>query len=71
MDTPLDVCRQRDYKNVYKEEGDNDFSYEPPTQADLVVETEGKKVKECTEDIVRLLQARNLLNFEGAVRSHR
>lgn len=64
VDTPLEVCEQRDPKGLYKKaragEIKNftgiDSSYEAPSNPEIHVETAGKTVEECADIIVFKLQ---------------
>lgn len=61
--TSLDECRKRDPKGLYakaeKGEVDNfigiDLPFEPPEDADIVLQTEGKTVDASVEELVELL----------------
>ncbi|CDT77866.1 Adenylyl-sulfate kinase [Vibrio coralliirubri] len=63
IDTPLPVCELRDPKGLYKKAraGEiNNFTgidsiYEAPVSADIHVETEGKSVENCAEEIINQL----------------
>ncbi len=67
---PLDVCRQRDVKGLYKlvDEGKIknftgvDDPYEEPEHPDLVVETNNETIEESIERIFAKLQALGYLN---------
>lgn len=64
IDTPLDICEQRDPKGLYKKaragEIKNftgiDSSYEPPVRPEIHIETANKSVEQCAQDVVRELQ---------------
>ncbi len=63
VDTPLDVCEQRDPKGMYKKARAGqiaqftgiDSPYEPPLEPELVVNTGGRTVEECIEQITGYL----------------
>jgi adenylyl-sulfate kinase len=69
IDTPLDVCEQRDPKGLYKKARAGkieqftgiDAPYEPPEMPDITVKTAGRDVDECTNDIIAALAGRSLL----------
>lgn len=64
IDTPLEICEQRDPKGLYKKaragEIKNftgiDSAYEAPINAEIHVETANKSVEECAETVVNQLQ---------------
>lgn len=63
VDTPLDVCEQRDPKGLYKKaragEINNftgiDSAYEAPINADVHIKTADRSVEECAEAVVEQL----------------
>jgi bifunctional enzyme CysN/CysC len=69
LDTPIEVCRQRDEKGMYEaaEAGQIDrfpgvtAEYEAPTDADLVLDTSERSVEECVEAVLHLLTERGVL----------
>lgn len=69
MDTPLDVCEQRDPKGLYKKarrgEIKNftgiDSNYEAPEDAELTVNTATDSVETCVEQIVSYLQNNKII----------
>lgn len=60
VDCPLEVCEERDVKGLYAKARAGqipDFTgihspYEPPAQAELVVETHRKNIDQCTREII-------------------
>ncbi|QBF81844.1 adenylyl-sulfate kinase [Shewanella maritima] len=64
IDTPLEVCEQRDPKGLYKKaragEIKNftgiDSSYEAPLSPEIIVNTADKSVKQCAELVVEYLR---------------
>lgn len=64
IDTPLEVCEQRDPKGLYKKARSGEIKgftgieapYEPPTAPDLTVKTSGKSVDECVDEILKILK---------------
>lgn len=69
IDTPKQVCEQRDPKQLYKNARQGlvrnftgiDSQYEPPAQPDLQLDTTTLSVDACSERIVALLAARGLM----------
>ncbi|GAD02774.1 adenylyl-sulfate kinase [Agarivorans albus] len=63
IDTPLEVCEQRDPKGLYKKARSGEIknftgissAYEAPEEADVHVETDGKSVEQCAEFVVNAL----------------
>jgi len=63
IDTPLDVCEQRDPKGLYKKARNGEIknftgissAYEAPENADIHLQTAGKSVEQCAEYIVQAL----------------
>ncbi len=61
IDTPLEVCEQRDPKGLYKKARNGEIAgftgigspYEPPQKPDLTISTSGKTVEECVDEILR------------------
>ncbi|AXT69660.1 adenylyl-sulfate kinase [Vibrio sp. dhg] len=73
IDTPLEVCEQRDPKDLYKKaragEIKNftgiDSKYEVPLSPEIHVKTAGKSVEECAEFVVEQLLVEGYLGIEG------
>lgn len=70
IDTPVDACESRDPKGLYKKArageignftGVND-PYEPPEQAELIVETANTSVVAGAEAVIGLLRQRGLID---------
>ncbi len=69
VDTPLEVCKQRDPNGLYQaaERGDIpqfpgvSATYDRPVDADLTVDTSTQTVQECVGAILRLLGSRGFL----------
>jgi adenylylsulfate kinase len=66
VSTPVEACERRDVKGLYAKArrgeiqnftGVND-PYEPPTRADLVIDTEGKSIEEAGQQVLTLLERR-------------
>lgn len=64
IDTPLEVCEERDPKGLYKKARSGeiknftgiDSTYEAPVNAEIRIETAQKSVEECAEAVVKQLQ---------------
>lgn len=73
IDTPKQVCEQRDPKQLYKNARQGlvqnftgiDSRYEPPAQPDLHVDTTTLSIDACADHIVALLASRGLLPAAG------
>ncbi len=69
VDTPIEVCRERDAHGMYEAADRGDIpmfpgvsaTYDRPTDADLRVDTSAQSVEECVEEIITLLSARGFL----------
>ena len=69
VDTPIDVCRQRDPNGMYEaaDAGEIDgfpgvsADYDRPSDMDLQLDTSRQSVDECVDRIVAVLQARGFL----------
>ncbi|KAI9554679.1 hypothetical protein GHT06_019955 [Daphnia sinensis] len=69
VDAPLEVCEKRDPRGLYKKarrgEIKNftgiDSPYEPPQRPDMTLPTNEMSVSECTQQLVDMLVARNIL----------
>lgn len=77
IDTPKQVCEQRDPKQLYKNARQGlvrnftgiDSRYEPPAQPDLRLDTTTLSAEDCAENIVALLTSRGLITTTNA-RAH-
>ncbi|WP_448563883.1 adenylyl-sulfate kinase [Thalassotalea ganghwensis] len=64
IDTPIEVCEQRDPKGLYKKARQGeikhftgiDSSYDVPLSAEIHLQTDKLSIKECAESIVEYLQ---------------
>lgn len=73
IDTPLEVCEQRDVKGLYKKARAGlikgftgiDSAYEPPTDPDLVLKAGELGVHECVRQVLKLLQKNGVLPFSA------
>ena len=69
VSTSLEVCEQRDTKGLYKKAKEGiikgltgvDDPYEVPTDADLVIDTDGISVSDAVDDIIKYLRNANLI----------
>lgn len=69
VDTPLEVCEQRDVKGLYAQARRGEIQaftgiddpYEPPDNADIVLKTVGKMPKDHSIQILELLVQRSIL----------
>ncbi len=69
VDTPLEVCEQRDVKGLYAKARAGEipeFSgisapYEPPDAPELRIETAERTIDECVADVLAELESRGLL----------
>lgn len=69
VDAPLDICESRDVKGLYKKARAGeikgftgiDDEYEKPDSPDLVLKTNLHSVNECIQQIVELLQEREIV----------
>jgi len=67
---PLEVCEQRDVKGLYKRARAGEIShftgisspYEPPTAADLAVDTSVHSLDQSVDMVLELLHARRIVN---------
>lgn len=66
VDTPLDICEQRDPKGLYKKARTGEIknftgissTYEAPINAEIVVKTAELSVEECARQVVRYLEGK-------------
>ncbi len=76
VDTPLEVCAERDVKGLYAGSERGDVAaltgvsdpYEPPLSPELRLETVGRTVDENAREVLRYLEERRML--EKAAESH-
>ncbi len=69
VDTPLDVCEQRDPKGLYKKARAGEIKgftgiddpYEAPDRAELTLRTAEQSVQECVETCLAYLQQREII----------
>ncbi|SDH77309.1 adenylylsulfate kinase [Vibrio xiamenensis] len=75
VDTPLEVCEQRDPKGLYKKaragEIKNftgiDSAYEAPVKPEIHLETAGKSIEQCAEQVVSELASMGYLNLDDSL----
>lgn len=68
-DCPLEVCEDRDVKGLYQKARQGQVSnfagltspYEPPTSSDLRRTTDVASLQECTQQVLRLLESRQVI----------
>ncbi len=71
VDTPLEVCEQRDPKGLYKKARSGeiknftgiDSAYEAPVNPEIHLETAGKSIEACAEQVVNELENMGYLNL--------
>lgn len=64
IDTPIEICEQRDVKGLYKKaragEIKNftgiDSPYEAPLSPEILLKTEGKTAKECADEVIEMVK---------------
>nr|XP_032511016.1 bifunctional 3'-phosphoadenosine 5'-phosphosulfate synthase isoform X3 [Danaus plexippus plexippus] len=69
IDTPLEVCEQRDTKGLYKKAREGQIKgftgitqeYERPEAPELVIQTVGRSIEESTIEVVRLLESQGII----------
>ncbi|XP_050342818.1 bifunctional 3'-phosphoadenosine 5'-phosphosulfate synthase isoform X2 [Nymphalis io] len=69
IDTPLEICEQRDTKGLYKKAREGQIKgftgitqdYERPEAPELVIQTVGRSVEESTMEVVRLLESQGII----------
>lgn len=72
VDTPLEICEQRDVKGLYQKARKGlikgftgiDQAYEKPENPDLVIKTVGYSVEESTIQVIELLQENGVIPFD-------
>ena len=74
IDTPLELCEERDPKGLYKKARDGEIPnftgisdpYEPPEKAELVVETASCSPQEAALQIIQLLEEHHKIPAQSA-----
>jgi adenylylsulfate kinase len=70
VDTPLEVCEQRDVKGLYQKARAGEISnftgisspFEPPKNPDLVIKTANRPLNDCVLEVINHLKNKNLIN---------
>jgi adenylylsulfate kinase len=71
MDTPIEICEQRDPKGLYKKARAGqikgftgiDDPYEAPEKPELVLDGGKKNIDECADEVIAFLQSRGVLSL--------
>ncbi|MFH1417048.1 MAG: adenylyl-sulfate kinase [Planctomycetota bacterium] len=69
VDTPLEVCEQRDPKGLYKKARAGEIAnftgvsdpYEPPEKPEVVIQTADRKLQECVAELAAYLESHGIL----------
>lgn len=69
LNTPLEICEQRDPKGLYDKARKGliqdftgiDSPYEPPTEAELTLDTSDASIGESVESVIKLLQREKIV----------
>ncbi|XP_053603060.1 bifunctional 3'-phosphoadenosine 5'-phosphosulfate synthase isoform X1 [Plodia interpunctella] len=69
IDTPLEVCEQRDTKGLYKKAREGQIKgftgitqpYERPENPELVLQTVGQTIEESTMEVIKLLESQDII----------
>lgn len=69
VDTPIEICEQRDVKGLYKKARAGkikaftgiDSSYEPPSKPELVIKAGEQTVYECVQQVIHLLKNKGII----------
>lgn len=72
VDTPLEICEERDVKGLYQKARQGlikgftgiDQAYEKPENPELVIKTVGCSVEESTIQVIELLQENGIIPFD-------
>ena len=72
VDTPLDVCEQRDPKGLYKKARAGeikfftgiDSPYEAPTKPEIDLKTAGRSVEDCAQEVIDWMVANKYIPAE-------
>lgn len=70
VDTPLEVCEQRDVKGLYKKARAGEISnftgisspFEAPSNPDLIIKTANRPLEDCVQEVIQHLKNKNLIN---------
>lgn len=61
VSAPLEICRQRDPNGQYATDDKTAAAYQPPTQADLLLDTATTAIDDCVAQVVELLRTRKII----------
>ena len=69
VDTPIEECEKRDPKGLYKKARAGEIKgftgiddpYEAPKNAELRIDTTGRSINECVQDVVDYLTSKGLM----------
>lgn len=69
VDTPIEICEERDVKGLYKKARAGiiknftgiDSAYEPPENPELKLKSGANSIDDCVQEIIALLQERHIL----------
>jgi len=72
VDAPLEVCESRDPKGMYEKAKRGEIKmftgvsdpYEKPDNPDIHLKTNGARVEDCVEEIIKYLTDKNLIKFK-------
>jgi len=71
VDTPIDICEQRDPKGLYKKARDGEIAnftgissaYEAPTKAEIHIKTDKMSIEEAAQTVIEYLDKRGYLQW--------
>ncbi len=69
VDTPLEICEQRDVKGLYKKARAGEISnftgitspFEAPKNPDITIKTAEKSLEDCVQEVINYLKNKNLI----------
>ena len=72
VETSLEACEARDVKGLYAKARAGEIKgftgiddpYEAPENAELCIDTAGKTVDACVQEVISLLETRNIIPFQ-------
>jgi len=70
VDTPLEICEQRDVKGLYKKARAGEISnftgitspFEAPSNPDITIKTAGRPLEDCVQEVITYLKNKNLIS---------
>lgn len=70
VDTPLEVCEQRDVKGLYKKARAGEISnftgitspFEAPSNPDITIKTANRPLEDCVQEVINYLKNKNLIS---------